>query len=80
MALIEFDLSKFAARLGDPAAYFVDEHDHVYRVVEHATGEVKFVLTPLGELAPFRPQPNPDAPPIVASLNAVADPAEFGVS
>lgn len=80
MPVVEHDLSRYADILGDPAAHFVDEHDHVWRVVEHATGAVKFVLRPDGTLAAFRPVPNPSAPPVVATLNVTSDAATFKAS
>jgi hypothetical protein len=75
--IIDTDLSRHADTLGDPDLYFVDEHDHVWRVVEHATGLVAGVLRPDGTLAPFRPTPDPAAPAVVAALDFQADRSQF---
>jgi hypothetical protein len=77
MAMIEFDLSKHADTLGDPADYFVDEHAGAYRVVRHSDGVVVGLLHPDGVILPYAQAPNPDAEPIVATLNVEADKASF---
>jgi hypothetical protein len=77
MAMIEFDLSKHADTLGDVDDYFVDEHAGAYRVVRHADGAVVGLLRPDGELTPYVQAPDPNAPPIVATLNVETDKASF---
>lgn len=76
MARVEFDLSKHAAALGGkPGDHFVDEHEHVFRVVSHASGNVVGVLRPDGTMGPYRPEPNPGAPPVVATMKTESGPA-----
>jgi hypothetical protein len=76
MAIVEFDLSRHAQALGGkPGDHFVDEHDHVFRVIAHATGNVVGVLRPDGTLGPYRPAPHPGAPPVKATLTTESAPA-----
>lgn len=77
MAVIEFDLSKYADRLGDVKDYFVDEHAGAYRVVRHSDGVVVGMLRPDGAIAPHVQAPNPEAPPVTGTLNVEADESTF---
>lgn len=69
MAKIDFDLTRHAQALGGkPEEHFVDEHDHVFRVVAGATGNVVGVLRPDGTMGPYRQAPAPGAAPVRATM------------
>lgn len=76
MAAMEFSLAQCAHLLGGyPERFFVDEHDSVYRVIEHSTGRVVGIVKTDGTFGHYRIEPNPGAIPVVATMAAVADQA-----
>lgn len=76
MTSVELSLNSCAEALGGyPERFFVDEVNSVYRIVEHATGRVVGILKSDGTFGNFKIEPDPGAPPVVATLHGESGPA-----